>query len=131
MLERIRNWYWDLKEWWFFRQGMRQAPSAPHPEPPVEFYEIEGIRLVGVHKEAACAGRTCIIHSPTDHHMRLFPLHWRSDRGIFERICEHGVGHYDPDQMTYWKEQGWEGMDVHGCCGYGCCVPPDHDEEKQ
>lgn len=87
--------------------------------------EIEGIKLTGVHEDTQCQGRTCIIHSPTDHHMRGFPLHWRGDRGIFERICEHGIGHPDPDQFAYWNEVGAgrdDGMGVHGCDG--CCQPP-------
>jgi hypothetical protein len=31
-----------------------------------------------------------------------------------ERICEHGIGHPDPDQIMR-DEAGW----VHGCDG--CC----------
>ena len=84
---------------------------------------IDGITLTGVHEDTECKGRTCIIHSPTDHHMRSFPLHWRGDRGIFERICEHGVGHPDPDQFAYWDQVGGDdGRGVHGCDG--CCQPP-------
>lgn len=92
--------------------------------------EIEGIVLVNVHDEAECAGRTCIIHSPTHHHMRAFPLHWRADRDIFERICEHGIGHPDPDQFAYWDEiskHGDDGRGVHGCDG--CCQPPPENPE--
>jgi hypothetical protein len=52
--------------------------------------------------------------------MRGWTLHWRGDRGIFERICEHGVGHPDPDQFDYWIETRQKHQMVHGCCG--CCV---------
>lgn len=83
--------------------------------------EIDGITLVNVHDEIECMGRTCIIHSPTNHHMRSWPLHWRSDRGIFERICEHGIGHPDPDQYDYWDAIGRTEEGVHGCDS--CCVP--------
>lgn len=72
-------------------------------------------------------GRTCIIHSPTDHHMRGWPLHWRDDRKIFERICEHGIGHPDPDQYDYWDSIGKESEGVHGCDS--CCVPAPYKVE--
>ena len=55
----------------------------------------------------------CCIHNPSDHHMRTWPQHWRDDRGIMERICEHGCGHPDPDDKSLDR--------IHGCCG--CCAP--------
>ena len=97
---------------------------------------------MAVHDADECAGRTCVIHSPTDHSMRHLPLHWRSDRGIFERHCPHGYGHPDPDQRAYWRHVasagrpdwfgGWAeepgqdpdeyvaGQMTHGC-GCECC----------
>lgn len=80
---------------------------------------VEGIKLSNVHKESACAGRACVIHNPSEHFMRSWPLLWRDDRGIFERTCVHGVGHPDPDQFHYWKEIGTEYEASHGCDG--CC----------
>lgn len=60
-----------------------------------------------VHPHSECAGRAvCVIHAPTNHHMRSWRLHWRSDRGIFERMCPHGVGHPDPDQWAHWIAVG-------------------------
>jgi len=51
------------------------------------------------------------------------PLHWRGDRGIFERICEHGVGHPDPDTMDHIANtrgaREAESESIHGCDG--CC----------
>lgn len=54
--------------------------------------------------------------------MRDWPLHWREDRPlpIFERVCEHGVGHPDPDQEDYWRETDQLWQMIHACCG--CCV---------
>lgn len=91
---------------------------------------FEGIILRNVHDWQTCqtsavsswTNRPCVIHNPTPHHMRLWQLHWRDDRGIFERICEHGTGHPDPDQFPYWKEHGKMAEAVHGCDG--CCAPP-------
>lgn len=80
----------------------------------------DGSVITGVHLTDDCQDWPCVIHSPTDHHMRDGHLFWRGDRGIFERICEHGVGHPDPDQFKYWDETGQESQSVHGCDG--CCV---------
>lgn len=85
----------------------------------LQYTEVEGIGLVGVHDPARCEGERCVIHNPTDHHMRAFNLIWRDDRGLFERICPHGIGHPDPDQFEFWKKVGMEYMGVHGCDG--CC----------
>jgi hypothetical protein len=97
-----------------------------------EVIMFEGLILKSVHSWEQCqAGtnptgkhplkrRPCVIHAPTPHHMRSWYLHWRDDRGIFERICEHGTGHPDPDQLDYWKSIGKEAESIHGCCG--CCI---------
>lgn len=78
----------------------------------------DGTRLINVHRPTACAGRACVIHNPSRHHMSSWPMLWRNDRQIFERICPCGVGHPDPDQHDYLQQTGDGG--VHGCCG--CCL---------
>lgn len=95
--------------------------------PSIETIIVEGIRLTNVHSWTKCYPRPCVIHRQTDHHMHGWRLHWRSDRGIFERICEHGVGHPDPDQFEYWDitNQDWQGS--HGCDG--CCLGKDDHEQ--
>ena len=77
---------------------------------------MEKVTLVGgeqlfAHDAALCLGPACCIHNPSEHHMRAWRQHWRSDRGIMERICPHGIGHPDPDDLNVDK--------VHGCDG--CC----------
>jgi hypothetical protein len=80
--------------------------------------------LTNVHERADCLG-ACPIHSPSDHHMRDWPLNWRDDRGLMERICPHGVGHPDPDHLAHTAAlRGDEAAaveGVHGCDG--CCSP--------
>jgi hypothetical protein len=73
--------------------------------------------LIRTHWQGQCANEVCTIHNRSDHHMRFFPQWWRSDRKIMERICEHGVGHPDPDEYRIIN-----GLDdgVHGCDG--CCI---------
>lgn len=72
---------------------------------------VGGEELHNVHDYALCEGRPCTIHNQSDHHMKTWRQHWRDDRGIMERICPHGIGHPDPDDITE--------DTVHGCDG--CC----------
>lgn len=51
--------------------------------------------------------------------MAVGKTHWRPDRGIMERVCEHGVGHPDPDDVKV-QAGGWTET-IHGCDG--CCNP--------
>lgn len=71
--------------------------------------------LISAHPMGTCAGTYCTVHARSNHSMRDFSQHWRSDRGIMERTCPHGVGHPDPDE--YKLKDKYEG--VHGCDG--CC----------
>lgn len=75
------------------------------------------------HNQADCAGEHCCIHNPSDHKMRDWPLHWRADRGLMERICPHGVGHPDPDDIAHkrrlYGDDYADAAAVHGCDG--CC----------
>lgn len=83
--------------------------------------------LSNVHRAAACYGRACVMHNPSDHHMRGWDLNWRDDRGLMERICPHDIGHPDPDDLAYRRSVGapwW--LDVHGCDG--CCRRSDEAE---
>jgi hypothetical protein len=76
-----------------------------------------GNLLVGLHSIKNCAREFCTIHNNSNHSMKEFPQMWRDDKSIMERICSHGVGHPDPDEIS---------LDViHGCDG--CCselIPP-------
>lgn len=76
--------------------------------------------LTDVHPPDKCAGRACVIHNPSQHHMRDWPLNWRADTRIMERLCPtHLTGHPDPDDVAWHKSQGRDWAGVHGCCG--CC----------
>jgi hypothetical protein len=80
-----------------------------------------------VHSKEDCKGHFCPIHNPSNHCMKDFPLHWRDDKRIFERICEHGVGHPDPDDLAFKTSLGVdiEYFSMHGCDG--CC----HDKDVE
>jgi hypothetical protein len=89
-----------------------------------EYITGTGQRITNVHDASKCQGRPCVIHNPSNHHMRDWPTHWREDRRIMERICPHGIGHPDPDDLAYQKSllpKGVKGdyLGIHGCDG--CC----------
>lgn len=82
-----------------------------------------GQLLENVHEESDdCRENGCVIHNPSDDGEAIGPTHWRSDRGIMERICCHGIGHPDPDGER-WAERTFGPepyRGVHGCDG--CCA---------
>lgn len=86
-----------------------------------ELFVTPGGLKLWVHLKDQCIGKHCPVHRPSPESEAIGPLHWRYDRGIFERICKHGVGHPDPDSFDYFEavDRLYEG--VHGCCHEGCC----------
>lgn len=78
-----------------------------------------------VHNKEDCKGANCVIHHPSVHALSSAPTYWRADRHLMERICPHGVGHPDPDDIAYTmlatggRALKW-GHSVHGCDG--CCA---------
>ena len=78
------------------------------------------------HLKKDCKGRHCTFHNPSEHKMRSWPMNLRTDAWAFpliERICEHGVGHPDPDSVAFLEtisKPGAKGTwGTHGCDG--CC----------
>lgn len=99
--------------------------------PTSELY-ITGTRqiLVGVHAENdGCHEYNCPIHNPSAFAEAIGHTHYRNDRQMMERICEHGVGHPDPDAQD-WRERTFgDRDDVHGCDG--CCRKRPAAPERQ
>jgi hypothetical protein len=71
--------------------------------------------LVFVHEEGTCHGPACPIHRPSDHPLKGAKQMWRMDKGIMERVCDHGIGHPDPDDYKASAVTRMHGCD--GCCG--------------
>ncbi len=115
---------WDGDTYGQLPQRYSEVHAQRIGAPPAEndFRTGTGEVLHNVHAAPQCAGRPCVIHRPSAHGMRDFPTHWRSDRGIMERICPHGVGHPDPDDQAYLRRVQGDKYDggVHGCDG--CCI---------
>jgi hypothetical protein len=78
------------------------------------FTDDYGQDLYNVHDRRKCWGPNCPIHAPSTKARLIGKLKWRTDSGFFERICIHGIGHPDPDQVLQ------DGEGIHGCDG--CCV---------
>lgn len=72
-----------------------------------------GTVLHNVHVKGTCRNEHCTIHNPSEHAKSIGNQKWRVDRGMMERICAHGIGHPDPDEVVYGVEL------IHGCDG--CC----------
>jgi hypothetical protein len=96
---------------------------------------MELVTLVGgtklmTHDSTDCDA-PCPIHKPSDHYMVHWRQVWRWNppwdyRGIMERLCVHGIGHPDPDDLRIrlGHDDG-----THGCDG--CCIPPKIPEAGQ
>lgn len=68
-----------------------------------------------------CLEFGCPVHNPNvNWPLAYAPYNWRTDRGIMERICEHGIGHPDIDSARYLERNGREYKNIHGCDG--CCT---------
>jgi hypothetical protein len=104
-----------------------------HAAEPIFGVQV-GVVPVRTHREDECGGPLlsngkpgCCIHNPSDHHMRSWPLNWRGDTGVMERLCPHRTGHPDPDHLAFIEfaagQRVADGQRQHGCrCG--CCKPP-------
>lgn len=81
----------------------------------VEAILVGGEKILA-HPPEKCAGEYCCIHSPSDHHMKNWKQHWRNDTKVMERICQHGVGHPDPDHLASIEDPTKLKLDsIHGC----------------
>jgi hypothetical protein len=75
-----------------------------------------------VHKRSIdCDVNGCAIHNPSYHPLSDAIQIMRSDRlPLIERICDHGIGHPDPDSASFivriTEDASWW---IHGCDG--CC----------
>ena len=88
-----------------------ELPDPESRQADMLLVRLQGRESIVAHGVRKCE-RPCPIHWPSGHHMRSWPQHWRADRGIVERVCDHGIGHPDPDDRSRDK--------IHGCDG--CCV---------
>lgn len=98
------------------RNGQKYLQYKSYPHGKMKFFIT--------HDPERCVGQPCVVHNPSKHHMSNWPMNWREDRYMMERLCEHGVGHPDPDHMFFIRNKYGHDVaqteGVHGCDG--CCV---------
>lgn len=95
--------------------GNESLSGTPCKKAHLEHYTDGTNQFILVHRRENCKGEWCVIHRPSNHVMVHMPTHWRWDRYMMERICDHGIGHPDPDDIAFTKQNA-----VHGCDG--CCT---------
>jgi hypothetical protein len=105
-------------------RGMRPPPDKqrePGDETTLAVHD-DGSRTTLRHHGSSTCQLPCPFHGPSNHPLKDSAMHWRADRGILERICQHGVGHPDPDSLAFHSDDSG----IHGCCIERCCAaPPD------
>lgn len=105
------------------------SDTAADPDLPAEDSDDRGLSLLSngvltdVHPPSECAGQPwgCWVHDPRPHPLDHAPVRWREDKGTAERMCDHGIGHPDPQDAAYWWHTRRRDVTVHGCDG--CCQP--------
>lgn len=61
------------------------------------------------------------MHNPSNHSLKNAQMDWRYSKGMW-RVCEHGVGHPDPDHVEYevtirgGDRDAWSAHACDGCC---------------
>lgn len=94
--------------------------------PATDRFGFPASTILRTHAASICVP-PCPLHAPSHHPLRDAPLLWRADVGVFERVCAHGVGHPDPDSVSFLRyvlpfdEFEGRALDRHGCDG--CCSP--------
>ena len=94
----------------------------------MEVYITGTNQRILVHNKKDCEGGYCCIHNPSNHHMKDWPTNWRNDRKLMERIDIFGVGHPDPDDLSYKETIGLdiETESIHGC--NGLCIEKNYKQ---
>jgi hypothetical protein len=74
------------------------------------------LMIMSVHKQDKCSGDFCVIHKPSIHHMRFWPIVFDPDlQFLASRLCEHGFTHPDPDSLAYFEKIGTDYSQHFGC----------------
>lgn len=105
--------------------------AVPHAASQVFGIQLANGAILTTHGPTQCANEHCSIHNPSDHPLNTAPMNWRADRALMERLCEHGIGHPDPDDIAYKRttrgDRFADAEAIHGCDG--CCKREENDNE--
>lgn len=100
-------------------ESKRTTPEL-HVPADMEIWVSGTGQRVFVHTRDKCDGPPCVIHSPSHHSMSEFPTFWRGDRGLMERVCAHGVGHPDPDDLAFKRRKFGNHYSKYAFASHGC-----------
>lgn len=96
-----------------------------YPRSVVERYQANWLTELHVHSVESCSGEFCVIHKPSMHHMRFWPIVFElDDHFLALRSCAHQKLHPDPDSLAYVEKASKEKLD-HECCPETCCIEED------
>jgi hypothetical protein len=98
-----------------------EAEAAGKIIPRYESHVMDGMRVL-THAKERCQGRNCVIHNPSDHHMRGWEKRFHQPSQQTIRVCKHGLGHPDPDDVAYWQQIAHRRISTKHECD-GCCTP--------
>ena len=104
---------------------MDNLPAVPYTRKDVIFM-TNGQKLLDVHTRDQCATQFCVIHHPSNHHMKTWDYYWDNRSRMMMRMCEHSVLHPDPDQVAFerrYLEPAVLATVIDHYCD-GCCTPP-------
>lgn len=98
-------------------------------EPSWDIIGTDAHGPVKTHGADRCAGSTCVVHNPSGHHMRDWPLSFNFRMGALAfRECPCGKLHPDPDSLDYigirFGLLTALALSQHGCCPAACCQTP-------
>lgn len=79
----------------------------------------DGETIKDVHYHDKCEGQGCPIHHPSNHPLKNAHMTWRN--GHILRVCEHGVAHWDADDIAYRQRTSGRGQAYHCGCLCNCC----------
>jgi hypothetical protein len=83
-------------------------------------------QIIYYHPAEDCEDKgPCPMHSPSDHHMKTWPMHGNMSLKLplIERICPHNAMHPDPDSLAWCLKVDPKFNCYHGACD-GCCHTP-------
>lgn len=110
----------------FHEQKLAEEKTLEHYGQLHDTWEDCTGRKFYVHKRTVdCDINGCAIHNPSYHPLSDAKQFMREDRGfLIERICDHGIGHPDPDSASFMAKNGYgSSIWIHGCDG--CCREED------
>lgn len=105
-------------------EGEKMEDTRETEGPRGEVTCLESGQILKHHTKYMCTGECCL-HGTSPYDFCKKPRLWRSDRGIIEHLCPHGIGHPCAAGLAHANAmaalgRGYGGDDVHGCDG--CCT---------